>query len=63
MSDDLTLNEVRKLDGNPLVNHDAILIVKQEDGNWRGFMWKNNKLIQARQVDPNTVLQLLITHE
>lgn len=62
MNDDLELSAVRKIEGNPLKNHDAVLLVKQEDGNWRGFMWKGDKLVQSRQADPNTVMQMLITH-
>lgn len=61
-NDDLTLEEVKKIKGNPLQNKNAILLVKQEDGNWRGFIWKGDKLIQARQGDPQTVMTLLITH-
>lgn len=62
-NDELTLAEIREIEGNPLANKDAILMVKQPDGNWRGFMWKTDKLVQARQSDPGVVLQLLITHE
>lgn len=63
MNYDLPIEEVQKLECNPVVNKDAIVLIKQEDGNWRGFMWKNGKLIQERQADPGTVMQLLITHE
>lgn len=60
MNYDLTDAQVRKLKGNPFENPYAILIVKQEDGNWRGFMMKGGKLVQVRQGDPMTVLGLLI---
>lgn len=63
MNDKLPLEEVKKIKGNPLRNKDAILIVKQPDGNYRGFAYKNGNLIQVRQGDPGTVLQLLITHD
>jgi len=59
----LTTAEVKAIDGNPLSNKDAILLVKQEDGNWRGFAWKHDKLVQCRVSDPNTALNVLITHE
>jgi hypothetical protein len=59
---DLTLDEIKKIKGNPTQNKDAILLVKQTDGNWRGFMHKGDKLVQVRQGDPGTVLQMLITH-
>lgn len=63
MTDDLSVDFIKELQCNPLKNHDSIVIIKQSDGNWRGFMWKIDKLVQVRQSDPNTVLQLLITHE
>jgi hypothetical protein len=62
-TEDLPLAEVNSMQCNPMKNRDSIVIIKQEDGNYRGFMWKNGKLIQTRQGDPGTVLQLLITHD
>lgn len=62
MNYDLTQEEVSKLEGNPLRNPNAVLLEKQPDGNWRGFMMKNGKLVQERQVDPGTVMAMLITH-
>lgn len=62
MNDLLTPEEIKKLQGNPLKNPNAILLVKQEDGNWRGFMNKSGKVVQVRVVDPGTALQELITH-
>lgn len=63
MNDDLTLEQIKEQDFSPLVNKNAISIVKQADGNWRGFMWKGDKLVQARQSDPMIVVQMLITHD
>ena len=63
MNDDLTFDEIKEIKGNPIDNKDAILIVQQPDGNWRGFMVKNGTLVQTRKESPTTVLQLLITHE
>jgi len=60
MNDSLSLDEVKKLKTNPLSNQDSIVIIKQPDGNYRGFMWKNGKLTQTRQGDPGTVLSYLI---
>lgn len=63
MNYNLPIEEVVKLECNPIKNKEAIVLIKQEDGNWRGFMNKNGKLIQVRQGDPNTVLAMLLTHE
>ncbi len=41
----------------------VILLEIQEDGNWKGWMMKHEKLIEVRQIDPTTVLGLLLTHE
>lgn len=58
---ELTQDELNKIVWNPSKNDNVIAIIKQEDGNYKGFMQKNGKLIQVRQSDPNTVMQLLIT--
>lgn len=50
------------IEHNPEKNHDAISIIKQPDGNYIGYMYKNGKLITARQGTPETVLVMLITH-
>ena len=47
----------------PEDNPNAISIIKQEDGNYIGEMMKNGKLITAREVGPETVLQKLLTHD
>lgn len=52
-----------KVEFDPEKNHEVIAIVKQPDGNYIGYMWKFGKLITIRQGDPNTVLQMLLTHE
>lgn len=62
MNDYLTTKEIEAIKG-PVKNPKAILIVQQDDGNWRGFAQKNGKLVQTRQGDPGTVLQMLITHD
>ena len=38
-------------------------IVRQPDGNYIGATRKNGALIHVRDIDPNTVLTQLITHE
>lgn len=48
---------------NPKKNHDAISILKQEDGNFIGYAYKFGKVVSARQSDPVIVLQLLLTHD
>lgn len=53
----------KKIVWNPQRNPDVISIVKQPDGNYKGYMQKNGTLIEVRQGDPGTVLQMLITHE
>lgn len=60
--DSLNDDELKKIVWNPARNKDAIVIIKQPDGNWRGFMHKHGKLVQVRQGDPNTVMTMLITH-
>lgn len=47
---------------NPAKNINAISLIKQEDGNWVGWMWKNGAIIEVREVGPETVLLKLLTH-
>lgn len=63
MNQDLTEEELKKVKWNPSINKDAITIIKQPDGNYRAFMWLHGKLTQIRAGDPNTALNMLITHE
>lgn len=52
-----------KIDFDPTTNPAVISLIEQEDGNWKGYTQKHGTLVEVRQGDPNTVLQLLITHE
>lgn len=48
---------------DPEKNPDAISIIRQQDGNWMGWMQKNGKMVEAREIKPEDVLLKLITHE
>ena len=39
------------------------LIEKQEDGNYKGITYSNNLTVEVRDIDPQTVLVRLLTHE
>lgn len=52
-----------KIEFNPEKNEKAISIIRQEDGNFKGWMQKDGKMIEVRQYDPQIVLQMLLTHE
>lgn len=47
---------------DPELNDKAISIIQREDGNWKGKMKKNGKIIEVAAGKPEDVLQLLITH-
>lgn len=38
----------------------TIVLIRQSDGNWKGFTTKNRQIITERQYDPQIVLQLLL---
>lgn len=38
-----------------------IIIKRQQDGNYKGWAQKNNKVIQERQINPEYTLQALLT--
>jgi hypothetical protein len=61
MYQELSPARLDELDFSPITNDNVITIMLMEDGNFRGFTKKNGKLVQVRQGDPNTVLQLLLT--
>lgn len=48
---------------DPNKNPDAISIVKQADGNWKGWAQKHGKLVEVREAGPDYCLQALMTHE
>lgn len=47
---------------SPRKNPKAIAIVQQEDGNWKGYAQKFGKVIEVREIGPDTVLQMILTH-
>jgi hypothetical protein len=61
MSNELTPQEIKKIKFSPEDNEDVIALLKRPDGNWRGFMHKNGKLVQTRCGTPQEALQGLIT--
>jgi len=45
------------------MEENVILIRKDEDGNWSGRMMRFGKLIQVRDISPETVLVKLLTSD
>lgn len=41
----------------------VITLIKEKDGNWRGYMKKGGRVIEERQFAPEIVLQALLVHE
>lgn len=37
---------------DPEKDPNVIVLQKQEDGNWKGWMQKNGKIIEERQINP-----------
>jgi hypothetical protein len=48
---------------NPEINPNVIVIEKQEDGNYKGWMQKYGKVIEAREIKPEDVLVKLLTND
>ena len=44
------------------LDKDEIRLIKQEDGNWRGFTMRGKDLLMVREIDPQTCLVRLLTH-
>jgi hypothetical protein len=45
-----------------MVKENEILLVKQKDGNWKGFMLRDKEQLEVREIDPYTCLVKLMTH-
>jgi hypothetical protein len=63
MNDLLTTEQIENIEFNPVKNDTIITIMRDLDGNYRGFTQKYGKLIQVRTAEPNAALTLLMTHE
>jgi hypothetical protein len=50
-----------KIEFDPNKNHQAISIIEQDDGNWKGWMWRWGKLVEVRDISPDAVLNRLLT--
>jgi hypothetical protein len=61
--DILTVEQIELLEFSPIKNSAIITLFRDLDGNYRGFMQKDGKLIQAREISPEYTLQKLLTHE
>lgn len=44
------------------LDKDEIRLIKQEDGNWRGFTKRGEDTLMVREIDPQTCLIKLMTH-
>lgn len=63
MEYDLNEEDLKKARLSMLKKPNSLIMWQDKDGNWRGAMNKGGRIVQARQADPGTVMQLLITHE
>ena len=46
---------------SPKVKEGEIFLVRQDDGNWKGFILKQGNPVEVRDIDPYTCLTLLLT--
>ena len=49
-------------DFSPEHNKDVISLMKRADGNWRGIMQKDGKIIESIEIKPEDALLRLLTH-
>jgi len=48
-------------DFSPEKNKDVISLMKRKDGNWRGIMQKDGKIIESLEIKPEDALLRLLT--
>lgn len=53
----------KEINYNPHTNQNVISIILQEDGNYKGYAQRHGKMVEVRAISPETVLQMLLTHE
>lgn len=46
---------------SPIVEGE-IRLIKQTDGNWKGYLLRGKQLLEVREIDPQTCLVKLLTH-
>lgn len=51
------------IEHNPEKNEDAISLIRQKDGNWKGYAMRHGKLVEVREIKPEDCLVKLLTHE
>ena len=49
-------------DFSPEKNENVISLMKRKDGNWRGIMQKDGKIIESVEIKPEDALLRLLTH-
>ncbi len=59
------LSEAQELSEEEFVkkHKDSFVITKQPDGNYKGWAWKYERVIKARDYGPDIVLQRLLVHD
>jgi len=45
-----------------VAKENCFFIAKQDDGNYKGWTIKHGKVVEVRDIGPETVLKLLMTH-
>ena len=55
--------EQNNIEFSPYKNENVISLIKQPDGNYKGYMNKFGKVIEVRGVSPDEVLQLLLVND
>lgn len=57
------MDKEKPINFNPHENADAISIIRQKDGNWKGWMKRFGRVVEVREVKPEDCLTKLLTHE
>ena len=45
-----------------VLTENEIRLIKQSDGNWKGYLLRGKELLEVREIDPQTCLVRLMTH-
>jgi hypothetical protein len=45
-----------------VLTENEIRLIKQSDGNWKGYLLRDKERLEVREIDPYTCLTRLLTH-
>jgi hypothetical protein len=52
----------QQIEKSIVLTENEIRLIKQSDGNWKGYLLRGKERLEVREIDPQTCLVRLLTH-